>query len=157
MLQCSFKLNNKPMSEFRIGALSFPAYSGQENYINKAVGMCTPKYGAIPVGRYYIFDRRSGGILGPWKDRLNLNGNNKSEWFALHAIDGDIDDDELLCDGIARGRFRLHPKGRLGKSEGCITIDQLADWRHIRSILSDTPKVSVPGSKLKAYGEVTVR
>jgi len=144
------------MSEFKIGVLSFAAYSGQERYINKASGICIPKYGAIPVGRYYIFDRRSGGLLGPWKERLNLNGNNKSEWFALHAIDGDIDDDRLLCEGIVRGLFRLHPKGTLGKSEGCITIDQLADWHRIREILTDVPKVSVPGSALKAYGEVTV-
>ncbi|HEY2024386.1 DUF2778 domain-containing protein [Paraburkholderia sp.] len=144
------------MSEFTIGVLSFAAFSGQERYINKASGLCTPGYGAIPIGRYYIFDRRSGGFLGPWKERLNLNGNNKSEWFALHAIDGDIDDDKLLCDGIVRGRFRLHPKGRVGKSEGCITIDQLADWHRIRSILTDEPKVSVPGSALKAYGEVMV-
>ncbi|MBB5463126.1 hypothetical protein HDG33_006803 [Paraburkholderia sp. Cpub6] len=35
MFQCSFELNGKPMSEFRIGALSFPAYSGQGSYINK--------------------------------------------------------------------------------------------------------------------------
>ncbi|NUY32825.1 DUF2778 domain-containing protein [Paraburkholderia sp. JPY303] len=157
MFQCKFELNGKPMSEFRIGTLSFPAYSGQGSYINKAAGTCTPKYGAIPVGRYYIFDRRSGGLLGPWKDRLDLNGNHKSEWFALYAIDGDIDDDKVLCDGIIRGRFRLHPKGRLGKSEGCITIDRLADWHHIRSIFTSTPKISVPGSELKAYGEVIAR
>ncbi|WP_429522902.1 tlde1 domain-containing protein [Paraburkholderia youngii] len=96
---------------------------GRRSYklYHKAAGMCTPRIGAIPVGRYYIFDRRSGGILGPWKDRLNLNGNNKSEWFALYAIDANIDDDKVLCDGIIRGQFRLHPKGRLGRSEGCIT------------------------------------
>ncbi|MBC8731174.1 DUF2778 domain-containing protein [Paraburkholderia sp. UCT2] len=156
MLQCSFKLNNKTMSEFRIGALSFSAYSGQQGYINKVALTCTPVFGAIPVGRYYLFDRRSGGKLGPWKDALNLNGNNKSEWFALHEIDGDIDDDSVLCDNIVRGQFRLHPKGRFGRSEGCITIDQQSDWQRIRSILTDTPKVSVPGSELKAYGVVTV-
>lgn len=156
MLQCSFKLNDRPMSEFRIGALAFPAYSGQERYINKVSLTCTPIFGAIPVGQYYIFDRRSGGRLGPWKDALNLNGNNKSEWFALHAIDGNIDDDSVLCNDILRGQFRLHPKGRLGRSEGCITIDQQGDWQHIRSILADIPKGAVPGSELKAYGVVTV-
>lgn len=95
-------------------------------------------------------------MLGPWKDALNLNGNNKSEWFALYAIDGNIDDDSVLCDNIVRGQFRLHPKGRVGKSEGCMTIDRLSDWQHIRSILTAIPKVSVPGSALKAYGVATV-
>jgi hypothetical protein len=102
MLQCSFKLNNKPMSEFKIGALSFPAFSGKDGYTNKPSLMCTAGYGAIPIGRYYIFDRQSGGILGPLKDWLDMNGNIKSEWF------------------------------------------------------TDTPKVSVPGSALKAYAELIV-
>jgi Protein of unknown function (DUF2778) len=156
MLQCTFKLNNKPMSELKIGAVSFPAFSGKEDYLNKASLTCTPGYGALPVGRYYIFDRQSGGILGPLKEWLDMNGNHKREWYSLYAIDGDIDDDQVICGNIVRGQFRLHPKGRMGRSEGCITIDRPTDWHRIRSIFTDTPKVPVPGSQLKAYGELTV-
>ena len=156
MLQCSFKLNSQSTSEFKIGALSFAAFSGKEGYTNKPSLMCTPGYGAIPIGRYYIFDRQSGGILGPLKDWLDMNGNHKSEWYALYAIDGSIDDDKTLCEKIVRGQFRLHPKGRLGISEGCITIENMNDWTRIRAIFSDTPKVPVPGSSLKAYAELIV-
>ncbi|MBN3850322.1 DUF2778 domain-containing protein [Paraburkholderia sp. Ac-20342] len=157
MLQCTFRLSGKPMSKFEIGALKFDAFSGQGSHINKAPLSCTPNYGAIPVGRYYIFDRKSGGTVGPLMDWLNLNGNNKSEWFSLYAIDGSIDDDHVICDGILRGNFRLHPKGRIGKSEGCVTIENLGDWHRIRAILTDTPKLAVPGSQLKAYGELPVK
>ncbi|NIF51364.1 DUF2778 domain-containing protein [Burkholderia sp. Ax-1724] len=155
MLQCSFKLNGKPMSELKIGALSFPAFSGQENDINQPALMCTPGYGAIPIARYYIFDRQSGGLLGPLKERLDLNGNKKGEWYSLYAIDGNIDD-EVICNGIVRGQFRLHPKGRLGRSEGCVTIERLTDWNRIRSIFTDTPKIPIAGSRLKVYDELIV-
>ncbi|WP_315852875.1 MULTISPECIES: DUF2778 domain-containing protein [Burkholderia] len=151
-----FKLNNEPMSEFRIGALSFPAFSGSGLHVNNRSLVCTPKFGAIPVGHYYIFDRQSGGVVGPFMEWLNLNGNDKSDWYALYAIDGNIDDDKVLCDKIVRSQLRLHPKGRLGVSEGCVTIEQRSDWVRIRSILTNVPKISVPGSALKAYGVLTV-
>lgn len=78
-----------------------------------------------------------------------------SDWFALYAIDGKIDD-ETFCNQLARGHFRLHPKGPRGISEGCITIEKLADFHHIRAILKSTSASAVPGSNLRAYGKVVV-
>lgn len=64
MRQCSFELNGKPMSTFKLGASSFPAFSGLDDYVNKRALACTLNLGAIPPGRYYILDRPSGGRLG---------------------------------------------------------------------------------------------
>lgn len=159
MLECSFELNNRPMSVLKIGALSFPAFSGKDGYKNIHSLMCTPGFGAIPAGRYYIFDRQSGGLIGPIRDRLEeiFIRNRKSEWYALYAIDNHVDDDMTLCDGFERGNFRLHPKGPAGISEGCVTIEHLHDWVRIRAVLGNIPKQAVSGSSLKAYGVLTVK
>ncbi len=71
MHECSFELNDKPMSAFRMGL--------------------------IPPGIDYIFDRPSGGLLGPLQDLFN----DHSYWFALYAIDGKIDD-ETYCNKVKR-------------------------------------------------------
>jgi len=34
MIDCSFELNDKPMSNFKMGALSFPAFSGLNEHVN---------------------------------------------------------------------------------------------------------------------------
>ncbi|TKC91504.1 DUF2778 domain-containing protein [Trinickia terrae] len=62
----------------------------------------------------------------------------------------------FLLRKVCKSQFRLHPKGHLGISEGCITIENMNDWTRIRAIFSDAPKVSVPGSALKAYAELIV-
>ena len=82
--------------------------------------------------------------------------NERSEWFALYAIDGKIDD-ETYCNKVKRGLFRLHPKGDLGISEGCITIESRKDYQKLRAILKSVTPVTIPGSPLKAYGTVVVR
>lgn len=79
-----------------------------------------------------------------------------SEWFALYAIDGKIDD-ETYCNQVKRGNFRLHPKGPRGISEGCITIEKLADFNYIRALLKSVAPAVIPGSDLKAYGKVVVK
>ncbi|WP_343216046.1 DUF2778 domain-containing protein [Collimonas antrihumi] len=145
------------MSAFSIGGLSVPAFSGKGTDVNRRMAMCNRNTGPIPAGTYYIFDRQSGGLLGPLKEILNLNGNDKRNWFSLYAIDDNIDDDKVICNEIIRGEFRLHPKGPLGLSEGCITIEHLGDWGRIRSPLKRGEQFSVPGSALKTYGRVTVR
>lgn len=40
MIDCSFKLNDKPMSSFKIGAPSFPAFSGLGKHVNRAISQC---------------------------------------------------------------------------------------------------------------------
>ena len=152
MIDCTFELNNKPMSLFKSGATHFPAFSGLGQDINRRASACRANSGSIPPGTYYIFDRQVGGLLGPF-DRLF---GERRDWFALYAIDSKIDD-ETYCDKVRRGEFRLHPKGDRAISLGCITIDSPTDFQFLRTILTSTKPGAVPGSTLKAYGKVWVR
>jgi len=68
MIDCKFELNNKPMSTFWCGAASFPAFSGLGKHVNHRAFACHPNLGPIPPGTYYIFDRQSDGLLGPFRD-----------------------------------------------------------------------------------------
>jgi hypothetical protein len=152
MLECSFDLNGKSMSAFKVGALSFPAFSGQGTHANKPGSACLVGLGPIPPGEYYIFDRQGGGRLEFFKNLFN----DHSHWFALYAIDDQIDD-KTFCDKAQRGSFRLHPKGPRGLSEGCITVENLADFHQIHSTLRATAMSPVPGTGLSAYGKVIVK
>jgi hypothetical protein len=71
MFQCSFELNNQPMSAFKIGASSLPAFSGLGRFTNQRAMACLKGFGPIPPGGYYILDRQSGGLLGPLRDLFN--------------------------------------------------------------------------------------
>ena len=148
---CTFKLNGQPMSTFTIRTKSYPAFSGMGRNANKKASACIKGVGPIPPGTYYIVDRPTGGLLGSVRDWLG----NKGEWFALFADDGSIDD-STLCDHVVRGNFRLHPKGPLGRSEGCITIEKLEDFNAIRDELKSSPLEAIPNSQLKAYAKVVV-
>lgn len=152
MFRCTFELNDKPMSAFRVGALEIPDFSGLGEYTNRKMMACTRGVGPIPPGTYYIFDRESGGMLGPLRDAFTGRG----DWFALYSDDERIDD-ETFCNSVKRGNFRLHPKGTLGRSEGCVVIDRQADFFRLRALLKSTQPTGVPGSKLKAYGILIVR
>lgn len=153
MVECFFELNDKPMSALKFGARSFDAYSGTDKHRNRRSSMCFLNIGPIPIGEYYIFDRQIGGNA-PWFH--NLFGSDKSDWFALFAIDGKLDD-EVLCNQIKRGEFRLHPEGRSGVSRGCVTIKKYLDWLQVKSVLRASPPVAIPGTELKAYGRLRVR
>jgi len=152
MIDCSFHLNNKPMSSFKMGAPSFPAFSGLGKHVNRTISQCVPDSGPIPKGSYYIFDRQSGGLFGPLKDLFN----DKDTWFALYAIDNKIDD-ETYCEQVKRGQFRLHPNGELGISRGCITINDWSDYQVIRSLLKGTKTIEIPDVGLECYGKVRVQ
>lgn len=152
MHQCSFELNDQPMSAFQIGGSSFAAFSGLSPHINKKTAVCLANAGPIPTGTYYIVDRQSGGLLGPLLDRIK----GKTDWFALYAIDSQIDD-ATYCKQVERGNFRLHPKGTYGISKGCIVIDKPSEFQHLQHILRSTKPTAIPGSKLLAYGKVVVR
>lgn len=151
MFQCLFELNGRELSEFRIGAHAFAAFSGLGRYANSRSVACTRGQGPIPPGKYYIIDRQSGGILGGIRDLLT----GRDDWFALYAADGRIDD-ETFCDGVSRGSFRLHPKGRLGRSEGCVDIEREQDFIQLRSILRSLPPGQTPGMTVPAYGILLV-
>ncbi|MEO0444301.1 MAG: hypothetical protein AAFZ92_11290, partial [Pseudomonadota bacterium] len=53
MVDCTFELNGKQMSEFKCGAISFAAFSGLGEHINRRVSACIPNVGPIPPGAYY--------------------------------------------------------------------------------------------------------
>lgn len=151
VIQCSFALNNQPISTFRICGLALPAFSGLAPYVNVRSAGCLADVGPIPPGRYYIVDRQSGGRLGWLHDRVS----GKADWFSLYADDGKTDD-ETFCDQVTRGNFRLHPRGLAGISRGCIVIDSPGDFGRLRTLLIDRPMQAIPGSALRAYGIVTV-
>jgi len=151
MKRCFFELNGQPMSQFVLGIHRFAAYSGHAEYVNKRDTVCALK-GAIPPGEYFILDRETGGRLG-W-----FRGRGKEEWFSLYANDGKIDDN-MLCHEQERKHFRLHPKGELGLSHGCIVINNELDFKNLAKILRQgKPKkiVAAPGSLL-VWGKVVVR
>ncbi|HEV7929221.1 MAG TPA: DUF2778 domain-containing protein [Nitrosospira sp.] len=152
MHQCTFELNGEPLSNFKVGSLSFPAFSGKSPWVNSRAGACMKDAGPIPPGEYYIFDRQSGGGLGALYDMARQ----RYGWFALHRVDEAIDD-EAWCEKIKRGKFRLHPKGQLGISEGCIVIEKENDFTFMSTIIRRARPEQVKGSKLLAYGKVTVK
>jgi hypothetical protein len=152
MIDCTFELNGKPMSTFKCGATSFPAFSGLRKHVNRRFSACIPNLGPIPPGEYYIIDRQSGGLLGPLRDLFT----GRDQWFALYAIDEKIDD-EVFCGKVKRGFFRLHPKGPLGRSEGCIVINKESDFSFLRTILKGSSKKLIPGTQLESYSRLVVR
>jgi|SRR5690554_617069 len=152
MKKCTFELNNKPMSSFKIGASSFPAFSGLGQHVNRRVSACVPNQGPIPPGEYFILDRESGGRLGWLRDLWSGKGN----WFALYANDGSIDD-ETWCESVKRGQFRLHPRGFEGISKGCIVVDQPRDFQLLSSILRGGEQHSIPNMEITAWGKVLVK
>ncbi|MNN79930.1 hypothetical protein D3C81_1966150 [compost metagenome] len=58
---------------------------------------------------------------------------------------------------MKRGNFRLHPKGDLGISKGCITIDNPMDFYRLRGLLKEQKLSPIPGTKHLAYGKVVVK
>jgi hypothetical protein len=167
-INCTFELNGKSMSELKLikcaaapdGGLitltacptdSYPAFSGLGNDVNKRESRCFKDSGPIPPGEYFILQRQSGGYFGAFRDYVSGRGN----WFALYANDGKVDD-ETLCDAVLRGNFRLHPKGPLGISKGCITVESASDFATISAQLRAADVIDVPGTSIKAYGTVVV-
>lgn len=152
MRRCTFELNGEPLSSFEIGASSFPSFSGLGPHVNRRVSACIPSQGPIPPGEYFILDRESGGRLGRLYDLFS----GRTDWFALYANDGKVDD-ETWCEQVNRGRFRLHPKGPRGVSEGCIVIDQIADFQALRILLRSGERSNVAGTSFTTWAKVVVR
>lgn len=146
-----FMLNDKEMSSFSHLGFSVPAFSGLPGSMNKCSSACLLKQGPIPPGTYFIVDRPTGGLLGRVRDWWS----NKSDWLALFAEDQDIDD-WTLCQEVRRGNFRLHPKGVLGISQGCITIENRQDFYTVRNMIMATPRFAIRNREFLAYGKVQV-
>lgn len=155
MFSCEFKLNDQPMSKLSVthtGKLfSYPAFSGFGPHVNRRVDACLKNVGPIPLGRYYILNRESGGRFGWLRDFYQ----DRSDWFSLYAIDSKVDD-ETWCESVKRGEFRLHPKGTFGISEGCIVVDEMRKFIELRSLLLSKPAQKPHGLNFAALGIVEV-
>lgn len=152
MKECTFELNGKPMSNFKVDSSSFPAFSGIGDHINRRISACVLNQGPIPPGEYFILNRESGGRLGWLRDLFN----DKRDWFALYANDDEIDD-ETWCEQVKRGQFRLHPKGRMGISQGCIVIEHSKDFQSLSAMLKNSEPRTITGTEIRALGKVTVK
>jgi len=147
-----FRLNNQSVSALTHRTISFPAFSGLAEHVNRQISACIPNKGPIPPGEYYIFNRQSGGTLGWFRDLFN----GRRDWFALYANDGVIDD-ETWCEQVKRGQFRLHPKGPSGISHGCIVLKNSADFQQLSHRLRTEEGYRVEGIDLLAWGKVVVK
>lgn len=158
-IRCTFVLNSRPISALVCeGVGTFPAFSGLADDRNKPDATGKAESGPLPTGRYYIVDRRSGGRLGWLYDFLKdqVSESDRHSWFALYRADGVVDD-ETMVGQIKRGAFRLHPIGRLGISEGCITLLQPHQFATLRErLIAGGHSVVVPRSAVTAYGTVDV-
>jgi type VI secretion system (T6SS) effector TldE1-like protein len=162
-IQGKFVVDNKPLSPlFMFGVGSFPAFSGEDIYLNRGGCSKIPDKGPIPAGRYWIVDRPTGGwgsqMIARVKDlRNSFSGppSHRDEWFALFFDDGQIDD-YMWVEGVKRGNFRLHPKAGQGISKGCITLQSYSDFQIVRQALMQTTTVPAGNSGLQAYGWIEV-
>ncbi|CAN7403984.1 DUF2778 domain-containing protein [Trinickia sp. LjRoot230] len=58
---------------------------------------------------------------------------------------------------MQRGSFRLHPVGRFGRSDGCITLLNVDQFNKLATYLRKQAKNRIPGTATDYYGTVTVQ
>lgn len=158
-IQCTFRLNNKPISVLHCdGVGDFAAFSGNKSEIDNPAAVAIPDVGPLPPGRYYIVDRGSGGLFAHIRDFFMdlINHTDRDKWFALYRDDGNVDDWTYIND-VGRGHFRLHPHGLANISDGCITLADPPAFYRLRDRLLHTTLIPIPGGKGFAYGTVEVQ
>ena len=158
-VRCSFGLNGQETS-----VLSCEGFGPVQTFSGHGVGRDNPHdtamedVGPLPAGTYYLVNRQSGGRVGWLRDWLGAHGyvsTDHTKWFMLWNEHGG---DTTFIQGVKRGRFRLHPVGRRGLSEGCIAVVDPSEFDRLqRFIRTKSPTLWVPGSTMKAYGTVEVR
>jgi hypothetical protein len=159
LVYCTYVLNDESMSRLVCDGVSYDAFSGDtaENYVNKVRYQDVPKLGPLPLGKYYILDRESGGRMGwliqPIKD-LSA-GTDRSQWFSLYRDDGVIDDLTSM-NNIQRGAFRIHPAGPKRISQGCVTLDSQIAFHELRQSIKNKSGETLPGRGIKYYGILEV-
>lgn len=157
--QCIFTLNRQSVSAlYCVGLGGMAAFSGKPGYVDSPDAEAVPDAGPIPKGTYYIIARQSGGRLGWLWDWVKDHASHvhHDNWFALYRNDR-IVSDYMFINGVRRGNFRLHPNGRFGISEGCITLLSPTQFDRLRTwLLSQHTKI-IPGTTIPYYGTVTVR
>ncbi|MDU4940193.1 MAG: DUF2778 domain-containing protein [Mixta calida] len=161
-LKGTFIINDADFCPLLIyGVGTFMAWSGKDQYRNRAGCTGIPDTGPLPAGIYHIVKRPSGG----WKGVIRTDLRDfyswwtstpviKYEWFALYRADGKIDDYTWI-NGVKRGNFRLHPAGPMGVSLGCITLQHRTDFIAIRHALLSTPQIKLANG-LQSYGTIEV-
>ena len=157
LAECTLTLNDKSMSALVCNGKSYPAFSGRYGGRNNPADAAVGGVGPIPPGLYYIVDRPVGGRIPgieAWFHDL-ISNSDRAHWFALYAK-GTLNDFTFV-QGVKRGNFRLHPIGREGISEGCITINSQAAFDQLESFLRSQPPAYIPGTKIRYYGTVTVK
>lgn len=127
---CTFELNDEPMSKFEIAGRAFPAFSGAGPHANKRTFMCVPDLGPLPVGTYYIVDRKSGGWLGALRDSVTDN----PEWFALYAGDGRVDEGN-------RQMKRLFKATAWGFGVFVLALSYMFAWAHTVDLFPEYPSL----------------
>jgi hypothetical protein len=156
---CTFTLNSKSISTlYCSGFGGVAAFSGNSQFVDNPDDTAIVGKGPIPRGRYFIIKREPGGRLGRLRDfGLDMWSNSdRATWFALYRADGKIDD-WTFVNGVKRGNFRLHPNGRWGVSDGCITLTSQSQFDRLRDFLLSQPTKTIPGTSTPYYGTVDVR
>ena len=154
---CAFVLNKQPISSLVCGGVSYPASSGLGRDVNDPAKANDADAGPIPPGRYNIVDRPVGGRFPMIESTIHdlISHSQRTEWFALYSTSSNAD--HMTVQKIKRGNVRLHPIGRLGISEGCITLMHQDGFDQLRTTLLATPKTFIPGTQIRTYGTVEVR
>ncbi|PWU26526.1 hypothetical protein DK254_28600 [Pseudomonas sp. RW407] len=154
---CSFELNGKLFSDLECGGVGrFPAFSGDSATRNDPRFVSRVDEGPLPRGRYYIFDRQSGGRLGWLYNKASrVFGVDQERWFSFYR-DDEVIDDWTFVRHIRRGNFRLHPIGPGALSKGCVVLQYQVQFDWLSAALKCTlPMVLADGSR--AYGVLQVR
>jgi hypothetical protein len=114
LVQCTFSLNDQPMSGLVCNGRVYAAFSGLLGGRDNPAMAAVPDRGPIPPGVYYIVDHPKGGRLQWLNDEVRdaISDSHRATWFALYSTT--TANDFMFVNGVKWGNFRLHPIGRLG-------------------------------------------
>ena len=155
--RCTFVLNHQPISSLVCGGMSYPAFSGLGRDVDDPAKATDADAGPIPPGSYDIVDRPVGDRFPMIESAIHdlISSSQRNEWFALYSTGSNAD--QMTVQKIKRGNVRLHPIGRLGISEGCITLMHQSGFDQLRRTLLAAPKTVIPNTQIRTHGTVTVR
>ena len=91
-----------------------------------------------------------------WHDMIHglESRSDRDLWFAIYRDDGNIDDFTFIND-VERGHFRLHPAGKSGIGDGCITLPNHSNYAILMQALLNSLSKLV-SSQLRAFGTMQV-
>ena len=147
------------------GVGNFSVFTGL-NKLKNVVNCSHSDNGAIPVGTYYIVERKQHNSIGSRVRNFGIDvwnfvhwrENDKNTWFALYNAQS-MSDATDIGNGKKRGGFRLHPVNSdgTGESDGCITFCDYHAYFQFRHALLNTIQDEYWKFKgIKVYGIVRV-